>query len=135
MPADTPTKFHAKSNKAKAQRIYPDHYSNAWVSIFSIMMFFISFFMAYVMKGHDIGTTFVRSVIMLVVTNLIARFLVVMWQVIIPRDQWLLIVHGPPEVDSRTTRKQKALERLLELEEEERQRADAIDNEQLIIDN
>jgi len=94
-------------------------YINAWISICSIMMFFVSFFMAYIMKGNDIGVTFVKSVVILVVSNVIARILALIWQVIIPKDQWLLMVHGRPEVDSRSERKIKEANRLLELEEEE----------------
>jgi len=108
-----------QKEKTRVMLIREKPYVNAWISICSIMLFFISFFMAYVIKGHDIGTTFVKSAVILVVANLIARLLVMIWQVIIPKDQWLLMVHGRPDVDSRTDRKRKEAERLLALEEEE----------------
>jgi hypothetical protein len=98
--------------KSKTQ-VSPQHYTNAWISIFSIMMFFISFFGSYFVSGNEISVAFVKAVIVFFVSNLIARVLVFMWHISIPRDQWLLIVHGPPQVDSRQVRIQKERERLL----------------------
>ena len=86
-------------------------YTKAWVSIFSILMFFISFFATYFGSGIEIGTAFVRAVFVLFITNLIARFLVFLWQISIPRDQWLLIVHGPPDVLSRSEKLKKEREK------------------------
>ena len=104
--------------KEKEKRaVKATQYSNAWVTIFSILMFFFSFFGSYFVVGREMGLTFVKAVIVLIVSNIISRILVMLWNFTIPKDQWALIVHGPPQVESRTERLRKERERLLANEE------------------
>jgi hypothetical protein len=95
------------------KQIKQNDYTNSWISIFSIMMFFIAFFSAFFVAGNEIGGTFMKAVVVLIVTNIIARTLVTIWHFMVPKQQWLLIAHGPPEVDSRSVRIIKERERLL----------------------
>jgi len=105
----------AKEKEKRA--IIANHYSNSWITIFSIVMFFISFFGSYFVVGREMGLTFVKAVIVLVVANIMSRILVMLWNYTIPKDQWVLIVHGPPHVESRTERLIKERERLLAQDE------------------
>jgi hypothetical protein len=103
--------------KKKHVEIKSDHYASAWVTIFSIFLFFVSFFTCYFVGTQDIASAFIRSVVVLIFANIIGRLLVMMWHFAIPKQQWALIVHGPPPVDSRSTRIIKERERLISEEE------------------
>ena len=83
------------------------HYTTAWVNIFSIIVFFISFFTAYFVSGIELTGAFVRSCFVLFVANILSRILVFVWNLSIPKDQWLLIAHGPPPIEKRSVRMQK----------------------------
>jgi len=93
-------------------------YVNAWTSICSTLMFFISFFTAYFVSGNEITTAFVKSVFILIVTNVILKGLVLIWQLSIPKEQWMLMVHGAPAVDSRSTKRNSILDQLVNDENE-----------------
>jgi len=87
-------------------------------------MFFISFFAAYFVSGNELSSAFVRSCFIFIVANILSRILVIVWNCSIPKDQWLLIVHGPPTVDSRSVKLRKEresfnLDTVVEREEEE----------------
>ena len=86
------------------------NYVTAWTSIFSITMFFISFFSSYLTVGHEITSAFVKSVFVLIVAHIISNILVLIWRFMIPKEQWLLIVHGPPEIQSRSQKRNALLE-------------------------
>ena len=102
---------------SKQMVIKEKHYVGAWANICSIFMFFIAFFTAFFVVGHELSSSFVKSVFVLVVTNIIAKGLVLLWQVAIPKEQWLLMVHGAPAIDSRSMKRQALID-ALEKEEE-----------------
>ena len=98
--------------KAKFRReIKEKHYTNSWATIFSILMFFASFFLTYFNAKNDLGIAFIKSFFILIVSYVIARILVAIWHVSIPREQWMILVHGPQEVDSRQVKIRKERER------------------------
>jgi hypothetical protein len=91
----------------KAKEMREKHYTTSWVNIFSIIMFFVSFFTAYFVSGNELSNAFVKSCYVIFVANVLSRILVFVWNLAIPKEQWLLIAHGPPEVESRSIRMQK----------------------------
>ena len=91
-----------KEKQRKPIVIREKHYTNQWVSITSIMMFFIAFYGAYFVANLEMSLAFVKSCFVLIVANIMTRGLVIFWNAFIPKNEWLLIVHGPPEVDSRS---------------------------------
>jgi len=93
------------------KEIKEKHYTNSWMTIFSILMFFVSFFAAYFVSGNELSNAFVRSCFVLIVANVLSRILVIVWNCSIPKDQWLLIVHGPPSIDSRSVKLRKEREK------------------------
>ena len=82
-------------------------YTNAWTSIVSIIMFFISFFSSYFVGRNEIDIAFVRSAIIMIVCQLIAKIMVSLWHFAIPKEQWLIATHGMPEVQRRSERNNK----------------------------
>ena len=88
------------------------NYVNAWTSIFSIVMFFIAFFSAYFTSGLELSSAFVKSVFVLIVAHIISNILVMIWRFMIPKNEWMLIVHGPPETLSRSQKRNALLSEL-----------------------
>jgi len=103
-----------------AKEMHEKHYTNSWIMIVTIMMFFISFFASYFVSGNELSSAFVKSCFVLFVANILSRILVIVWNLTIPKDQWMLIVHGPPAVERRSVRMQKERKNInLEAEIEE----------------
>ena len=90
-----------------AKEMHEKHYTNSWIMIVTIMMFFISFFAAYFVSGNELSSAFVKSCFVLFVANILSRILVMVWNLTIPKDQWMLLVHGPPPIERRSVRMQK----------------------------
>ena len=85
------------------------NYENAYASIFSIIIFFISFFAAYFVAANDISVAFVKSGFVLIITYAVAKILILIWRFAMPKDEWLLIVHGPPSIESRSVKRNALL--------------------------
>lgn len=77
-------------------------YVNAWTNIVSITMFFLTFFTAYLAASMDLLSAFIRGVITLIVSRIIARILIYVWNMSMPADDWRLLVKGPPEIPKRS---------------------------------
>lgn len=77
-------------------------YINAWTNIVAIMMFFLTFFTSYFVGGMDIMTSFLRAIITLIVSTIIAKLLIYLWNMSMPADDWRLLVKGPPEIPKRS---------------------------------
>ena len=103
-----------KEKKQKRMEIREKHYTTQWVAITSIMMFFIAFYGAYFVAHLELNLAFVKSCFVLIVANIMLKTLVWVWNIFISKNEWLLIVHGPPDVDSRSQliiREKERLER------------------------
>lgn len=83
-------------------------YIKAWLSIFSILNFFIAFFTSYFTVSNNLVTSFIRAVIVYIVSFIVGKIIIILWKVSIPKDEWLLIVHGKPKVDSRSQKRLSA---------------------------
>jgi len=122
----TPTQKQEVKRKKRTKKIIKqefiaNHYTTNWISLVSITMFLITFYSSFFGLQQNVSISFVKSCFTLLVVYLILKSLVFLWNFIIPRDQWQLIVHGPPQTESRTEMKiRKAREalQLLELERE-----------------
>ena len=95
------------------------NYANSWSNIFSLLMFFISFFTSYIVVGYDISSAFVKGVFVLIVSNIISKILLLIWRYSIPKEQWLIMVHGAPAIDSRSQKRKALLEAELNQDLEE----------------
>jgi small-conductance mechanosensitive channel len=105
-----------KNDKSKKPVVIKEkNYTEAWISIITIFVFFIAFFMAYFVGGHALESTFVKSIVIFIVANIISRGIVIVWQMSYTKQEWLLIAHGPPQVDSRTEKIIKERERQITL--------------------
>jgi len=128
-----------KESKSKSFMITEHHYTNQWLSIVSILMFFVSFYGAYFIAELEISLAFVKSCFVLIVANIIFRSLIVFWNIFIPEKEWLLIVNGRPEIDSRSRlkllekerieREEDRLSKLAEVNEDSRY----IDDEEFVL--
>ncbi|MCL2065041.1 MAG: hypothetical protein FWG98_11840 [Candidatus Cloacimonetes bacterium] len=96
----------------KRTEIKERNYVAAWTSIFSITMFFIAFFNSYLQVGHELTTAFVKSIFVLIVAHIIANILIFVWRFVMPKEQWLLIVHGPPDIPSRSQKRSALLKEM-----------------------
>ena len=123
-------KVKVKKEKKKPAKveIYERHYTKQWISITSILLFFIAFYGAYFIADLDISHAFVKSFFALIIINIIFRSLVMFWNIFIPRDEWMYIVQGPPHVDSRSMLKIREQERV-ERETDRLNRIDLIEEE------
>jgi len=86
------------------------NYVNAWTTIFSVVMFFISFFTAYFGVGQDLSVAFIKSMFVLFVAHILSKILIFVWKISIPHEQWMFIVHGRPPVDSRSEKRALAIQ-------------------------
>ena len=91
----------------KPIEIKEQHYTNSWVMIMSLTLFFISFFTSYFVSANEITSAFIKSVVVMLISHAILYCLVKLWEFSIPKAEWMLIVHGPPMVDSRSQRATK----------------------------
>ena len=112
------TKTGEKMTKNKTE-LREKQYINSWTTMFSIVMFFIAFFSAYFAVGHDLSVAFVKSMFVLIVTHIVSKIIIMIWRFAIPKEQWALIVHGPPHVDSRSEKRNAAILAAIEAEKAE----------------
>ncbi|HOE92016.1 MAG TPA: hypothetical protein PKZ69_08045 [Candidatus Cloacimonadota bacterium] len=77
------------------------HYANAWSNIVAILMFFLTFFTAYFISKYPLISAFIRAIVTLLVSTVIAKALVFVWNNSMSPDEWRLIVKGAPDLPKR----------------------------------
>ncbi len=82
--------------------IKKNDYTKSWLNIFSILNFFISFYISYFSSSSAIASAFIRATTVLIIANVVGRFLIFLWHLSLPKDEWLLLVHGKPAVERRS---------------------------------
>jgi len=76
-------------------------YVNAWVNIVSIMMFFLTFFTGYFIAEYSLIPAFLRGIFTLLVSIIVAKIIVFVWNMSMSPDEWRLLVKGPPDLPKR----------------------------------
>jgi cation transport ATPase len=96
-------KAYEKRRKERID-VQEKHYTHCWVMIFSIALFFISFLFSYFGTRNTMSSSFISAVVVLFVSGLLLHVIIKLWQLFLPKSEWMMLVHGPPVTDSRTQR-------------------------------
>lgn len=75
-----------------------NQYANAWANIVAIIMFFLTFFTAYFFAQFPLTTSFIKATVTLLVSMIVAKIIVFVWNNSMPSDDWRLLVKGAPDL-------------------------------------